>query len=121
MDSGFAVSLVRKDTISPRWKFLFLVIGTEDDLLVVDHVQTTVQILHHTITYSFIVVNTLITSAILGTADFLQQHSGCKAYERRLAYSVAVRIRHKNTFKSFITKVLEYKVCLNRRIMFLLQ
>ena len=44
-----------------------------DDFLIVDHIQTTVRIQHHTVTHSFIVVNTLVTPAILGI-DFLQQH-----------------------------------------------
>ena len=50
-----------------------LVIATGDDLLIVDHIQTTVRIQHRNITHSFIVVNTLVTPTILGI-DFLQQH-----------------------------------------------
>ena len=45
---------------------------------------------------------------------------GCGAYKRRLAYSVT-EFQHKTTlyyFQKFITKVLEYKAGLNRRIKF---
>lgn len=82
LDSGSAVSLVKKeDMISPLMNNVVqvflpqvkLVTAAGDDLLIVDHIQTTVQIQHHTITHYFIVVNTLITPAILGI-DFLQQH-----------------------------------------------
>ena len=81
LDSGFAVSLVRKDMISPQMNnvvhiplpLVKLVTATGDNLLIVDHIQTTVRIQHHTVTHSFIVVNTLVTPAILGI-DFLQQH-----------------------------------------------
>ena len=81
VDSGSAVSMVRKDMISPQMNnvvhiplhLVKLVTAAGDDLLIVDHIQTTVQIQHHTITHSFIVVNALITPAILGI-DFLQQH-----------------------------------------------
>ena len=37
---------------------------------------------------------------------------------KELAYSVTVRIQYKTTLRSFITKVLQYKVGLNRRIKF---
>ena len=52
-----------------------LVTAPVDDLLMVDHIQTTVQIQHHTVTHMFVVVNTctLITPVILGM-NFLQQH-----------------------------------------------
>ena len=40
---------------------------------------------------------------------------GFEAYKRRLAYSVTVRI---STFRSCITKVLEHKGNLNKRIKF---
>ena len=50
-----------------------VVTAAGDDLLIVDHIQTTVRIQHHTVTHSYIVVNTLITPAIL-EIDFLQQH-----------------------------------------------
>ena len=51
-----------------------LVTAAENDLLMVDHIGATVQIQDYTVTHSFIVVNTLITPAILGI-DFLRQHS----------------------------------------------
>ena len=78
LDSGSAVSLVRKDMISPQMNDVVhiplpLVTATGDNLLIVDHIQTTVRIQHHTVTHSFIVVNTLVTPTILGI-DFLQQH-----------------------------------------------
>ena len=81
LDSGSAVSLVRKDMMSSQMTdvvhlplpLVKLVTAAGDDLLIVDHIQTTVRIQHHNITHSFIVVNTLITPAILGI-DFLQQH-----------------------------------------------
>ena len=38
-----------------------LAIAAGDDILVVDHIQTTVQIQHHTITSMFVVVNILVT------------------------------------------------------------
>ena len=35
---------------------------------------------------------------------------GCEVYKRRLAYSVSYKeFRHKQLYKGFITKVLEYK------------
>ena len=43
-----------------------LVIAAGDDLVIVDHIQTTIQLQHHTVTHTFVVVNTLITPAILG-------------------------------------------------------
>ena len=81
LDSGSAVSLVRKDMISPQMNnvvyiplpLVKLVTAAGDDLLMVDHIQITVRIQHHTVTHSFIVVNALVTPAILGI-DFLQQH-----------------------------------------------
>ena len=81
LDSGSAVSLVRKDMISPQMNnvvhipppLVKLVTAAGDDLLIVDHIQTTVRIQHRTVTHSFIVVNTLVTPAILGI-NFLQQH-----------------------------------------------
>ena len=50
-----------------------LMTAAGDDLLMIDHIQTTVQIQHRTVNHMFVVVNTLITPAILGM-DFLQQH-----------------------------------------------
>ena len=50
-----------------------LVTAEGDDLLMIDHIQATVEIQNRTVTYMFVVVNVLITSAILGM-DFLQQH-----------------------------------------------
>ena len=81
LDSGSAVSLVRKDMMSSQMNNVTqiplpavkLVITAGDDLLMIDHIQTTVQIQHHTVNHMFVVVNTLITPAILGM-DFLQQH-----------------------------------------------
>ena len=47
---------------------------------------------------------------------------GCKAYKTRLAYNVTIRISAQNNFipllKHFVTKVLEFKLGLNRRIKF---
>ena len=43
------------------------------DLLMIDHIQTTVEIQNCTVNHMFVVVNTLITPAILGM-DFIQQH-----------------------------------------------
>ena len=82
LDSGSAVSLVRQDMISPLMTSVVhiplphvkLVTAAGNDLLIVDHIRATVQIQNYTVTHSFIVVNTLITPAILGI-DFLQQHS----------------------------------------------
>ena len=81
LDSGSVVSLVRKDMMSPQMinvaqiplPAVKLVTAAGDDLLMVDHIQTTVQIQHHTVTHMFVVVNTLITPVILGM-DFLQKH-----------------------------------------------
>ena len=81
LDSGSAVSLVRKDMMSSQMNNVTqiplpavkLVTAAGDDLLMIDHIQTTVQIQHHTVNYMFVMVNTLITPAILGM-DFLQQH-----------------------------------------------
>ena len=61
LDSGSAVSLVRKDMISPQMNdvvhiplpLVKLVTATGDNLLIVDHIQTTVRIQHHTVTHSF--------------------------------------------------------------------
>ena len=76
LDSGSAVSLVRKDMIPPQMNnvvhnllpLVKLVTAAGDD-----HIQTTVRIQHHKVTHSFIVVNTVITPTILGI-DYLQQH-----------------------------------------------
>ena len=81
LDSGSAVSLIRQDMISPLITSVIhiplpqvkLVTAVGNDLLIVDHIQAAVQIQNYTVTHSFIVVNTLITPAILGI-DFLQQH-----------------------------------------------
>ena len=81
LDSGSAVSLIRQDMISPLMTSVIhiplpqvkLVTAAGNDLLIVDHIQAAVQIQNYTVTHSFIVVNTLITPAILGI-DFLQQH-----------------------------------------------
>ena len=82
LDLGSAVSLIRQDMISPQMTSVVhvplpqvkLVTAAGNDLLMVDHIRATVQIQDYTVTHSFIVVNTLITPAILGI-DFLQQHS----------------------------------------------
>ena len=74
LDSGSAVSLVRKDMISPQMMNIVqvplppvkLVTAAGDDLVIVDHIQTTIQLQHHTVTHIFVVVNTLITPTILG-------------------------------------------------------
>ena len=81
LDSGSAVSLVRKDMMSSQMNNVTqiplpavkLVTAAGDDLLMIHHIQTTVQIQHHTVNHTFVVVNTLITLAIL-RMDFLQQH-----------------------------------------------
>ena len=79
LDSGSAVSLVRKDMMSSQMNNVTqislpavkLVTAAGDDLFMIDHIQTTVQIHHHTVNHMFVVVNMLITPAILGM-DFLQ-------------------------------------------------
>ena len=81
LDSGSAVSLVRKDMMSSQMNNVTqiplpavkLVTAAGDDLLMIDHIQTTVQIQHHTVNHMFVMVNVLITPVILGM-DFLQQH-----------------------------------------------
>ena len=82
LDSGSVVSLIRQDMISPLMTSVVhiplpqvkLVTAAGNDLLMVDHIRATVQVQNYTVTHSFIVVDTLITPAILGI-DFLQQHS----------------------------------------------
>ena len=81
LDSGSAVSLITQGMISPLMTSVIhiplpqvkLVTAAGNDLLIVDHIQAAVQIQNYAVTHSFIVVNTLITPAILGI-DFLQQH-----------------------------------------------
>ena len=81
LDSGSAVSLVKKEMMSSQMNnvtqiplpAIKLVTAAGDDLLMIDHIQATVEIQNRTVTHMFVVVNALITPAILGM-DFLQQH-----------------------------------------------
>ena len=81
LDSGSAVSLVRKDMMASQMNNVTqiplpavkLVTAAGVDLLMIDHIQTAVEIQNCTVTHMFVVVNELITPDILGM-DFLQQH-----------------------------------------------
>lgn len=81
LDSGSAVSLVRKDMITSQMKDVMkippppikLVTASGDELAIMDYIQVPVQLQCHKVIHNFVVVNTLITPAILGI-DFLQQH-----------------------------------------------
>jgi len=102
LDSGSSVSLVRQDVIAkelrsvsriPQPASLRLVTASGEPLEIVGHVKAVVSIGNLEIPHNFIVVDRLITQAILGI-DFLHSHGlvlDCTAEQVAIHQS-----RHKN-------------------------
>ena len=81
LDSGSTVSLLRQDCLNgmegtqtiPSLPMLQLVTATGTSIPIVDYIEATVKIGNKEVRHKFIVVDSLITSAILGI-DFMKKH-----------------------------------------------